>query len=788
MIKTTVIIGVVLLAAVLAVGCDEGGGVLLENQAPTVWLSAAPPEGSFSRYTLQLYWGGWDPDGEIRYYEYAITNNEGGVFDPADTTGSDKWGRVFRNDSTFLFTADLVADSAGLDPNNLEPVDFLRSHTFFIRAVDDQRLASKKPAYRSFTSRTLSPIVDITVPTTSAFNPADVPPISTFQWVARDYINNLREAQEPDSVRHILVPIKKFNGSWGATLEYIRTTPDAPEWSKWKYYKAPGDSGKFWTTPALELRNSFMFAVQAKDEAGAVTPVFDEDRNVRRISVSERSTGPVLSVYNKFIGTIITSSPNTSPVIIDLPANIAMCFRLTANAEGYGGVASGYRYGWDIQDLNDPGQWEIDYTPFVRECGTPPLPCADTPCRAWQFDSHTFYIEVIDNSGYASRVAITVNVVPFTMKKPVIVIDDWKENSPGLEATNGGVPSDDEHDAFWNEMLADVRGFDPSTDVFQITDEIPLTAFSDYKSAVWVAAAAFNATTGSFINQVIRFIDPGATATTGKSTPNIVALFMSAGGHVLLAGEQMLTASVNRQVFQPTSPVFPLIFRYELAKDQDGDYEESDVGVRGTGEDSFGYQDCCVNVLDIGYISNRLSIRRANAGHACPVNTVRPAPQSGRNDGLRVALPLDTKYEFPALHLRPEVGGPGRWFAENVNGINTDIYNPAYFADVPIIVRTGVCNSIAELVPERDCFKPIYGNGCYKDGSDELRSPQSKIYNAPVAFWTTAYADRIPDAGGVAARSTVWGFHPFYFNPDEVKAALDIVLFDEWQLPRLDTK
>jgi hypothetical protein len=786
MFKTTVIIGMVFLMAVFAAGCEEGGGVLLENQAPTVWLSAAPPEGSLSRYTLQLYWGGWDPDGEIDYYEYAITDNEGGVFDPADTTGSDKWRRVFRNDSTFLFSADVVADSSSLDPNNLEPVDFLRSHTFFIRSVDDQGLATRKPAYRSFTSRTLSPIVDVTVPTTSAFNPADVPPISTFQWTARDYVDNLRETQEPDSVRHILVPIKKFNGSWGATLEYIRSTPDAPEWSKWKYYKAAGDSGKFWTTPALELRNSFMFAVQAKDEAGAVTPVFDEDRNVRRIAVSERSTGPVLSVYNKYIGTIITSSPNTAPVIIDLPANISMCFRLTANAEGYGGVASGYRYGWDIQDLNDPTQWETDYTPFVRECGTPPLPCADTPCRSWQFDSHTFYIEVIDNSGYPSRVAITVNVVPFTMRKPVIVIDDWKENSPGIVATNGGLPSDEEHDAFWEEMLSDVRGFDPTADVFEITDEIPLTAFSDYKSAIWVAAAAYNSTTGSFINQVIKFIDPNAQATTGKTTPNIVALFMSAGGHVLLAGEEMLAASINRQVFQPTSPVFPIIFRYELSKDQDGDYQDSDPGVHGTGEDSFGYMDCCVNVLDVGYISNRLSIRRSNASHACPINTIRPAPQSGRNDGLRVALPLDgayppfPAYEFPTMRLRPEVAGdPSKWFAEERSGLNCDIYNPAYFADVPMVVRTGTCNSIAELVPPRDCFQPIYGNGCFNTAS--------RIYNAPVAFWTTAHADRIPDAGGVAARSAVWGFHPYYFNPDEVKAALAIVLFDEWKLPRQDS-
>jgi len=50
------------------------------------------------------------------------------------------------------------------------------------------------------------------------------------------------------------------------------------------------------------------------------------------------------------------------------------------------------------------------------------------------------------------------------------------------------------------------------------------------------------------------------------------------------------------------------------------------------------------------------------------------------------------------------------------------------------------------------------------------------------------FEDRIPDAGGVPARSAVWGFHPFYFNPDEVKAALDIVLFDEWKLPKQETR
>ena len=41
-----------------------------------------------------------------------------------------------------------------------------------------------------------------------------------------------------------------------------------------------------------------------------------------------------------------------------------------ATAAGYGGVVSGYRYGWDIQGLNDDEQWDVLYTP----CKTPRAP------------------------------------------------------------------------------------------------------------------------------------------------------------------------------------------------------------------------------------------------------------------------------------------------------------------------------------------------------------------------------------------------------------------------------
>lgn len=640
MVRITAYVALVLLLGVQIFGCtsDKLEGPGKENQAPTVWLSSAPPEGTMSAYTLHLYWGGWDPDGEIVYYEYVISNNEGGVFDPADTTGADKWNRVYRNDSTFTFTADELADSSVIDWGDLQPEEFNRSHTFFIRAVDDRYLATKKPAYRSFTSRTLSPVVDILVPTRTGKNPAQVPPITTFKWVGRDYVNNLRETQEPDSVRTILVSTALFGDSWSETVEYVRNNMDAPEWSDWKYYKAPGDSGRVWTSPPLEY-GPYIFAVQVKDEAGAVNPVFDEDRNVRRILVSQRSNGPVLTVFNKYIGTMRTSSPDAPLQIIDLPAKVPMTFRFCADAKSYGGVVSGYRYGWDIQDLNDPEQWDISYTPFVSDDD-----CADSPPRTFEFDSHTFHVEVIDNSGYTSRIGVRVNIVPFTMRKSLLFVDDWVENSPGFGLTAGGLPSDAEHDAFWVEMLDDLEGFDPAVDVMELDDDLPINVLADYRTVIWNATAAYNGTTGSSINDVIRFVDPDIPQTGGKTSPNVLALFMAAGGHVLLTGEQVMTASVNRNSFSPATPAYPIIFRYELTGDQDeGGYQDSRVGYWGVGEQSFSYNECCLNVLDIAYIRVVTAVRRTQI-NVCPVSNVRTQSQTG--DGIRHAIPLPENMIF----------------------------------------------------------------------------------------------------------------------------------------------
>jgi hypothetical protein len=769
--KVIQIAAVGLIVALQFWGCSDDGGPGFANQAPTVWLSSAPPEGSVRSYTIQLFWGGWDPDGEIAYYEYLITNNETGVFFPADTVstpGDYKWSRVFANDSTFTFTADLIPDSNAVDflgGHNAE--EFRRSHTFFIRAVDEQGLRSPRPAYRSFTSRTLSPTVFVDIPPPGrGTNPARVPQITTFRWTARDYVGSIEQIQDPDSVRHIIMPIVKYGG-WNAALDSLRTNPNLPEWSRWKWYIAPEDSGKEYTSPHLP-QASYLFAIQAKDEAGAVSPVFDERRNVRRLAVGPRSNGPILAVFNKFIGRFLTSSSSTPPLIIDLPAGVPMEFEFEASAESYGGVVSGYRYGWDILDLNDPRQWEIDLTPFIGDI-------AKSPPRTFFFGTHSFFLEVVDNSGFKSRAEVRVNIIPFSMENDLLLVDDWIEASQGW-GLSGAVPSDGQHDAFWLDILAGVKGFNPNTDVFELKvagrNELPITVLARYKNVIWSTAGITSGNRQPVLGELIQFVDPQGTGSTGKTSPNLVALFISAGGHVLITGNQTMLLTINPSTMGGASPKFPMIFRYELTGDQDGTYDGdgNEVGIRGVGEDSFAYDFCCLNVLDVTYAQGVTSTRQADDDQRCPTSTIRPRNRSA--DTMRRALPLDLTSGggFPQLDFRPEVSD-GTFYS--TTGLITDVYNPSYFEDLTD------CESVAEMTPQRECVQWIYGNGC--------QNTSSLVYNTPVAFWTSRFAHRVADVpGAIGARSAVFGFAPVYFNPDQVRDAIKVVVHDEWGLEPTD--
>ncbi len=767
--------------------CSDGtlSGEHVSNKPPTVWLSSGPPEGSTGTYTVQLFWGGWDPDGEIKYYEYLVTDNVTGVFSPDDTTGV-PWSPVVGNDSTFTFSADSLVDN---NPTT-QKANFERSHTFFIRAVDEDNLRSTEPAYRSFTSRTISPEVRITTPAAElGLTPADIPPISTIVWTATDFIDSDDNKQEPDSVQWALVSTTGHDNSYSKTITYLRDNPNAPEWYPWSWYRAPLDSGKSWTTPPLEF-GDYVFAIRAKDEAGAVTAILNEPLvagqpfNVRRLKIAPRISGPTFIISSSLIGSIIAASCDYPLTIVDVPAGVDLAFTLKACAEHYGGTVSGYRYGWDILDLNDPDQWEIDYTPFVGSL-------ANTPPRNFNFGTHTFTAEVIDNSGFCSRIEVKVNIVRFNGERNLLVVDDYKPDEvpgqSGWAVTNGGVPNDAEHDAFWLDMVSDLDAFDPTRDFIAIAveRELPLTTIAGYKSILWSVSSdvdmrAINDLPLLYIYVQYRSKRPprdtqGACSPTGgvqgKVLPNYIGLAMQAGVHVLIAGQHPLQNALSRTASPPVRwPAIPL-YEFELGNTQIGTGPQ-DVD-NPPGDQAFAYRDVCVDVIDFGFqTTQRLRVRGSGTvanQRYCAVTPAWRAPnaQSRRDDGMRGGIPSDPN--FPPITLRTEVAAPGRKFAPSSESLDIEVYNPAYFRE------GALCPYVT---PPRPCFEPIYLLDCLDTAE--------RTYQQPVAFRSGVYADVVSDdiPGAVAARSAVFGFPPVYFNPAEVKPAIEYILFTEWQLPR----
>jgi len=212
---------------------------------------------------------------------------------------------------------------------------------------------------------------------------------------------------------------------------------------------------------------------------------------------------------------------------------------------------------------------------------------------------------------------------------------------------------------------------------------------------------------------------------------------------------------------------YPLIFLYELGNQQTGTPDIDNP----PGDQSFAYNELCLETLDFADLS--LQRRRTNNQYCSVINFRQQNSNSRRDDTFRGAIPLDTNVypsgTFPELTLRPETAGPGKFHQPSESGLDCEVYNPEYFTFCQWVRKT-----------PRPCFKAIYGLVCLDTAE--------KTYHQPVAFWTDQMATRIADVpGAVGARSCVFGFAPVFTNPDQFKQVMNIVMFDEWKLPRKPT-
>jgi hypothetical protein len=238
--------------------------------------------------------------------------------------------------------------------------------------------------------------VEITSPLAFELTPADVPSVWTYEWKTVD------GSEDPAEVRFVLLSTRNFNNSYFATIQYLRSYPDAPEWSPWTTYLPP-DIGTAWTSPPMDF-GQYVFAVQGRDANGVAEPLLEEPRNVRRVRIAPRQTGPLLTVTGELISPIVTDRADTPVTEVSTEGGVLVSFCWTAEAGHYGGTVTGYRYQWDITDPDDEAQWETGFIPFPEPevCSVP---------ITFVTGGHTFTIEVQDNSGYKSRVPILIHFI-----------------------------------------------------------------------------------------------------------------------------------------------------------------------------------------------------------------------------------------------------------------------------------------------------------------------------------------------------------------------------------------
>lgn len=738
----------ILFAGTLALlgGCSEGvfTGTPETNRAPEIWLSSGPVEGDTTGYQVHFYWSGWDPDGEIDYFEFVVVEGDPIGFSPADTAGLDKWTRTTVHDSTFRVPAD--ANPRPWEVNELY-TRYDRTHTFFIRAVDLEGKRSP-PADRSFTAWTLAPTVQIERPVgvTRTYST-----VITFGWTASDPIDSPSNTQDPDSIRYLWSQVINKEGIYDPSFMFIEDMNENPEdyehlWGPWIFYRAPGDSGRetiIGDDEILELNKSHVFVLQAKDDAGAVTAVFRRERNARQFGVSFK-TGPLLTVSEPFLGSFQFLGPNMNYVTKDLPPGVELNFRWRATAEDYGGEIRSFRYGWDIQQLDDPSQWAVSASPFITTAAP----------QTFFSGVHRFLVEVVDNGQRITYGKVEITVVPFSMERNLLWVDDYKLGAP---IPNKMEPGEAEHDTFWVNICRRAREFYADRDVYDVSsaNATPpdIRRIGQYANIIWT----YNPAITTAWRRIIVFTPESQVGQSATLTVNYIALFLAKGGHVLTCGRADRAGGLYDAFNTP--PLLPASFKFDMAE-----YDGDDT----SGVNSLPYRDYCVSVVD--KVSGQFHI-----GEDLPSGILRSLSRDAMSYLIKETTDADpgaiARYpNFPArLNLDPEVTCPTCYFRPP-SGLFTyvEAYDPQYWLDF-------------KLIPSSlSCFHPMYRM--------RTMSTLSGLDFQTVALIITRYREKFERdiAEGrpvdvLPANSFHFGFPLWFFERNKINTIMNEI-FIEWQI------
>jgi len=598
------LMAVATLALVVGSGCGPSTdltGSPIPNTAPDTRVTARPPDVLEAGFLVQLYWSGFDTDGRVVGYHWKMSNNgidgisvqDTLTFDPVTGDTLNPWHFTTSTDSVFLVSAD-IPDF----PNDPEGVNrSYQTHTFLVRAIDEDGAVDDTPAYVSFNSTTLLPTVRITGPgsVAGATEAPGLPSTVTFFYEGSDpdYVTG-----QPVEVRYLWrsawVPLPEDNpvGYVTSPRSYLTDLDSSEEvflardylvdfadslWTEWQPYGQEADARRI-TLPNQERLDDegrtkhYIFAMQARDITGAVSIDRVYGREVANVKISN-SLAPSLTVKERFLGEQrFTGIRGLWSEQSDVAGGQQLTFSWTASAEGYGGTVESYRYGWDLADPDDPNDPNWALQPGTTFAHRNPAPIS------FNSGSHVLTIEVRDDSDQITRATVPVSVVPIpdpANQFPLLLVDEIDDEGSGAW---GGYDEETFRDDFWigpEGVLTGpggVAGWDVDAftiDTFVDEAKLQLREIVNYRATVWTSRFS---STGGVIQSQFRPVGIDGAVDTEKFV--WLVPYLESVGNLLYVGEQALTSYVA-----PAAYEVPIVF--ESREGLRGGYQRISETVNG---------------------------------------------------------------------------------------------------------------------------------------------------------------------------------------------------------------
>lgn len=818
----------------LAGGCGpstELTGTPIPNALPETRVTGRPPDVIEAGFIVQFYWTGFDPDGRIERFQWKISNNGVNGISVQDTLTHDPvtgmvlnpWFETTVTDSVFFVSADLPnfpGDPEGVDRS-------FQTHTFWVRAVDNRGGVDPTPAHISFTSTTLLPVVTISGPArirgqdTSRGLPQS--PTIRYQGADPDFITGL-----PTKVRFLWKRAYLPSGDdylrqktvYDQNVDYYVPWDD-PEWSDWVPFprdeaarsKTYPPQTQWDTESPTPIRIHYLFAIQVQDTAGAVSIGRGYGQQVANIFVDVMS--PRLSLSETYLGRFEGGGVNNFRTF-DIAAGQPIAFNWSASADEYAGTITGYRYGWNITNVDDVGDlgWALTEGMSAQH--------RRTPVTSFTAGVHRLTVQARDNSDQISRWEFTFNVVPVpdpAGQLPLLLVDDvydrYSQNWQSDPTQEGGakpLDRDDYRDLFWLDSLSGsggVYGWNPELHTIDTTDDdITYRMVVDYRNLVWIAR--YSAGTTSAIGAVFRPTgQPGAFDIDKYVwlTP-----YQRNVGNLLMAGAKILTAFLTEADHET-----PIVFESREVPDRGGFVARGSTFVRrsfgeltnpdGTvdrvGLSRYAYATMGISLLDM--MSPAGSFYEFNTSFL--VNARRKSPCAGLK-GIKIDPDFKTRYMpsggvfADAIYTEPTIGwrdeapdNDGRLLSRvNYSWGDDEFYN----ADV-IARNTPWSNQRCQDPQgggEINCVEPMFRTVARYNWIYDRRRLADPDDTWPAGYYTLAQLNTICGANALNAELTsvrtndrVTGYINWKTAPNKPSQVGDVVLgFDPYRFDHVEMR